>query len=116
MNINKSIALATLLHAGVVLEPIVSTGGVWRNLGVEYTLYIPSLQKALCGVDDLDEFDGIHQYDYPKYIGQGDTVEEALADFLSSNEELVNMFITEDGKPNDVLIAYVKDRVATLEI
>lgn len=84
MNNRDHNELAYLMYeGGVRCEFIANCGGPLDTYSYEYTIFINDVQKIVTGFDDLDEFDGIHQLDFPEYVGIGWTMKEAWDDFCS---------------------------------
>ena len=82
MNNLDQAEFAYLLYEGdVEMQLIASQGGCLETYSYQYTIFIRGIQKHLTGCDDLDDFDGIHQFDEGQYVGVGYTLKEAWDDF-----------------------------------
>lgn len=87
MNNHDHAVLAQLLHNfKVVIDVVTSEGGGDFDVCVyEFTIYVPEIQMLQTKTDSrpaLDyDYDGIHQYDYPDYVGIGYSIEEAWQNF-----------------------------------
>jgi len=104
----QSAELAFLLNNGVSMEIISVGGGLFDVSWVEYSLFMPEVQKVMAGVDNLDDFDGVHQLDCPDYVGYGDTLSEALTEFMDKNNEFCEMFNGSEEDSETILDQYVQ--------
>lgn len=83
---------AALLYCGYIrMELIPSSGMELDTYYYEYSIFLPPIQKKLAGVDNLDSYEGIHQYDFEYYVGRGYTLKEAWEDFKSKVD--IEMFL-----------------------
>jgi hypothetical protein len=84
MNNRDENEFAYLMYEGNVQCTFVANcGGPLDTYSYEYTIFITPIQQHVTGCVDLDDFDGIHQLDYPEYVGIGWTLKDAWDDFCS---------------------------------
>lgn len=75
-----------LYEGGIQCTFIANCGGPLDTYSYEYTIFVRDIQRHLTGCDDpddFDDFDGIHQLDFPEYVGIGYTLKDAWDDFCS---------------------------------
>ena len=63
--------LTRMIGIGVEFELGHCEGGQLCVEYLDYSFFIPELQKAFAKVDDLRDYDGVHQYDFDGYVGVG---------------------------------------------
>jgi hypothetical protein len=85
MNNEDENQLAMLLNNGVWMEVVANDGGIFQTYSYTFTIFIREIQEFMTGCDNLDDFDGIHQFDEESYVGIGNSVKKAWDDFLSKN-------------------------------
>lgn len=118
MNNDDENQLALLLYETELKVELLSWfGGVLSTYRYDFTVYFPSVQKLMCGKDDLDAFDGIHQIDEDTYCGVGSTLKEAWDDFYSKNEDfLCNLGMYDQDEWADVFSGYLIELKAKHEL
>lgn len=96
MNNHDHAVFARLLMDNKISVALVAGegGGDFDVCTYEFTIYVPQIQMVFTKTDTLVEleydFDGIHQYDYPDFVGIGYSFEEAWQNFC---EKLDTMYI-----------------------
>lgn len=81
---------AQLLKNSVIDMQIITGDTDWFNVSTfEYTIFVPKIQRHYTGCKNLDEYDGVHQFDYCNYVGQGNTLKEAWDNFTRKAGELL---------------------------